>query len=194
MDTPITTTRGYSGAVPTPLPDPAIEADRPAAAHPDVVTRLRSAWAQTQPQLDTAPLEVLGRITRIGMQATQAVERVLEPSGVTRSEFDVLCALARADRPLRASEVTAQTMLSGAATTKLTTRLEAAGLIERRGHERDGRVVLLALTDSGSGLVEEQMPRCLAQDAELLAGLDDDDRATLARLLAVISANADALA
>jgi DNA-binding MarR family transcriptional regulator len=52
-------------------------------------------------------------------------------------------------------------MLSGAATTKLTTRLEKAGLIRRERLERDGRGVLLALTATGRDLVETEFPRCL---------------------------------
>ncbi|WP_040166414.1 MarR family winged helix-turn-helix transcriptional regulator [Microbacterium gorillae] len=157
----------------------------------DTVDRVRARWAQTLPEVDTSPLEVLGRIARIGAQTSQLMDRSLATSGVSRSEFDVLCALARSDRPLRASEVTAQTMLSGAATTKLTVRLESAGLLTRERLERDGRVVLLQLTEAGRELVAREFPRALDGDRLLLRGLTQDERDQLASLLKVISGNAD---
>jgi DNA-binding MarR family transcriptional regulator len=163
----------------------------PESPEDDFITRLRRNWARALPELDTMPVELLGRINRISALSIQQLDRVLASSGVSRSEFDVLCALARSDRPLRASEVTAQTMLSGAATTKLTARLERIGLIRRQGLERDGRVVLLQLTDAGRDLVETEFPRCIDHDRELLAGLDEKEQAVLASLLRRISGNAE---
>lgn len=136
-------------------------------------------------------MEVVGRINRISALSIQQLDRVLSPSGVSRSEFDVLCALARSGRALRASEVTAQTMLSGAATTKLTSRLESAGLLRRDRTERDGRVVMLELTDAGRQLVESEFPRCVDHDRQLIEGLDDQDQAALAALLRKIAENAE---
>ncbi|MCX6499601.1 MAG: MarR family transcriptional regulator [Arthrobacter sp.] len=157
----------------------------------DFIARLRASWKRAMPQIDTLPIELLGRINRVGSQSIQQLDRVLAPSGVTRSEFDVLCALARSERPLRANEVTAQTMLSGAATTKLTARLQTAGLIKRERLERDGRGVLLELTPAGRSLVETEFPRCLDADRQLLRGLSDEEQATLAALLRKVSDNAE---
>ncbi|WP_369046982.1 MarR family winged helix-turn-helix transcriptional regulator [Sinomonas sp. P10A9] len=160
-------------------------------ATPDFVSAVRGSWSSALPGLDTSPLDVLGRISRISALSVQRLNGVLATSGVSRSEFDVLCALARSPQPLRASGVTAQTMLSGAATTKLTARLEGLGLVQRRRLERDGRVVLLSLTEEGRALVEEQFPRCVDSDRRLLAGLDDGERAALAALLRRVAANAE---
>jgi DNA-binding MarR family transcriptional regulator len=169
------------------LPEPQPQPD-------DVVSRVRANWERAMPNVDTSVIEVLGRINRISALATQQLERVLAPSGVSRSEFDVLSALARALGPLRASDVTAQTMLSGAATTKLTARLEQIGLLERERSERDGRVVMLKLTKAGRDLVKTEFPRMVERDALLIAGLDADERATLAELLRKLSIEVDAAA
>lgn len=158
---------------------------------PDFVTRSRAKWKRAMPQIDTAPMELLGRINRISAQSLTQQERVLASSGISRSEFDVLCALARSERPLRASEVTSSTMLSGAATTKLTARLESVGFIERTRSDRDGRVVMLRLTDEGRDIVEEQLPICLDQDRFFIDGLDAEEQTTLAELLRKVSANAE---
>lgn len=156
----------------------------------DFIDRIRSAWAAEMPAMDTSPIDVWGRLHRTSALATAQIERLLADSDVSRSEFDVLCALARTGRPLRASEVTAETMLSGAATTKLTTRLEAAGLLRRERSDRDGRAVQLSLTDAGRAVVEREMPRALAHDERLLEGLSEAERQALAALLARLLANA----
>ena len=155
----------------------------------DLNDRIRAAWASTMPEIDTSPIDIWGRLNRTSTLATAQIERLLTDSGVSRSEFDVLCALARTDRPLRASEVTAETMLSGAAT-KLTSRLESAGLLRRERSDRDGRAVQLSLTDAGRALVEREIPRALAHDARLLDGFSDDEQQMLAGLLARLLANA----
>ncbi len=165
--------------------------DASPTAPDDFVARLRRAWAQTLPGVDTSTIETMGRIGRISAFSTQQLDRLLAPAGVSRSEFDVLCALARSPHPLRASEVTAQTMLSGAATTKLAARLESAGLIRRGRLERDGRVVMLSLTPAGRHLVESELPRLLDHDQLLLDGLNDAERDTLVRLLRRITENAE---
>lgn len=158
----------------------------------DFVDAARNGWAQTRPELDVSSIEVMGRITRIAALASHRVERDLVPVGLTRAEFDVLCTLSRAGTPLRASEVTAATMLSGASTTKNADRLVKRGLVERLPWERDGRVVLMRLTAEGVALVDSEFPRFLGRDRELLAGLSVGEQAQLTLLLRKISLRVEA--
>lgn len=153
----------------------------------DIVERIGREWAQAYPDLDTTPVEVLGRINRIASALTHSLDRDLEAHSIGRSEFDVLGALARATRPLRASEVVSTTMLSGASITKLTERLSDIGLVRRRKSERDGRVVLLELTEAGRELVDTQFPRRLARDTKILEALSPEERTTLITLLRKVS-------
>ncbi|MGO4385702.1 MarR family winged helix-turn-helix transcriptional regulator [Specibacter sp. RAF43] len=159
----------------------------------DFVDRARQGWEKSRPGLDVSSIEVMGRITRIGALASQRVEHDLAPVAVTRAEFDVLCTLARSERPLRASEVTAATMLSGASTTKNADRLAKRGLIERLPWERDGRVVLLHLTPLGDELVNREFPRFLDRDRELLTGLSAEERVQLAGLLRKVAGKIEAV-
>jgi DNA-binding MarR family transcriptional regulator len=153
----------------------------------DIVERIGREWAQAYPDLDTTPVEVLGRINRIASALTHSLDRDLEAHSIGRSEFDVLGALARATRPLRASEVVSTTMLSGASITKLTERLSDIGLVRRRKSDRDGRVVLLELTEAGRELVDTQFPRRLARDTKILESLSPEERTTLITLLRKVS-------
>lgn len=158
----------------------------------DFIDKVRREWNRAYPDIDTSPVEVMGRITRISSQSLHQLDRALAPSGVSRAEFDVMSALARSDRPLRASEVTAVTMFSGAATTKHADRLAKLGLVERKRFERDGRVVLLQLTEAGRALVEAEFPRRVERDRRLLSGLSENEKVQLTALLKRISVNIDA--
>lgn len=152
-------------------------------AFADTVDQIRREWADSHPELDTAPIEILGRVARIASVSNHRLDTNLERHGVNRSEFNVLSALARAGRPLRASEVVSTTMLSGASITKIADSLVRRDLLMRQRSEHDGRVVLLALTDAGRVVVDTQMPRRLADDEQMIAGLSQAERETLAALL-----------
>ena len=56
---------------------------------------------------------------------------------------------------------------------------------------RDGRVVLLRLTDTGRELVDRVFPLRIEADRELLEGLSAEHMATLADLLRRVALNAD---
>lgn len=154
----------------------------------DTVDQIRREWAQASPHLNTAPIEVLGRVQRIASICNHRLDLNLEERGITRSEFNVLSALTRAGRPLRASEVVSTTMLSGASITKIADSLVRRQLVVRQKSERDGRVVLLLPTVAGRAVVEDQMPRRLADDEEMIAGLTAAERETLAGLLRKVCA------
>ncbi|MFQ4149160.1 MarR family transcriptional regulator [Arthrobacter sp. LAPM80] len=160
-------------------------------ARGDFVDRVRHGWARNWPDLDVATVEVMGRITRIAALTNQRVERDLAPVAVTRAEFDVLCTLARADSPLRASDVTAATMLSGASTTKNAERLVQRCLVERLPWELDGRVVLLQLTEQGRDLVNREFPHFLERDSQVLEGLSAKEQVQLASLLRKVALRAE---
>ncbi|MFZ2529821.1 MAG: MarR family transcriptional regulator [Rhodococcus sp. (in: high G+C Gram-positive bacteria)] len=157
----------------------------------DFVDRARHAWAESYPELTTRPIDIIGRAIRIGSLALNQLDHELTGSGVTRTEFEVLCALARSPHPLRASEVTSITGMSGASTTKHADRLVGLGLLERKRLERDGRVVLLDLTDAGRRVVETEHPRRVIREMHMLDGLSDDELDTLTALLRRVVANVE---
>nr|WP_051111115.1 MarR family transcriptional regulator [Rhodococcus rhodnii] len=150
---------------------------------------MRAEWQRAYPEVDTTPIAVMGRITRIGAQALHQLDRALAATGLTRSEFEILTRLARSDRPVRASELTEATLQSAAATTKQIDSLAGRGLVGRQRFERDGRVVLVALTDDGCAIVDREFPRRLERDRRLLDGLTQDELDALADLLRKVGRN-----
>lgn len=157
----------------------------------DFVDHVRREWTATYPGVDTSAIEVLARIGRIASKANHLLDLTLVPLGVSRAEFDVLSAIRRAGRPLRASEVTSVTLLSGASTTKISERLVKHGMIQRLRFERDARVVLLELTVAGRDLVDRVFPVRLERDRELLDGLGAGELTTLAGLLRKVASNVE---
>ena len=68
--------------------------------------------------------------------------------------------------------------------------LERRGLVRREGDDRDRRLCRIAPTPAGERLIEAIFPEFNAGESALTAGLDDEERATLARLLRRVVHNA----
>ncbi|MGF0116056.1 MarR family winged helix-turn-helix transcriptional regulator [Promicromonospora sp. Marseille-Q5078] len=152
----------------------------------DYIERVRAQWAELLPEVDTSPAEVGARVRRIAALLEGELSDDLAGREVTRAELDVLTALRRSGRPLRAGEITTMTGSPGASITKRLDRLGRAGLVERTVHERDKRGVLVALTARGEELVDELFPRQVEHERTALADLSEPERAELGRLLAVV--------
>ncbi|WP_069169760.1 MarR family winged helix-turn-helix transcriptional regulator [Streptomyces griseus] len=142
----------------------------------DIVASVVRQWHAVNPELDTGPMELIGRINRCAALLQQAEDAPLRAAGLTRAEFDLLGALRRSNRELTPGELARETFSSGAAVTKRIRALQDSGLIDRRGDARDRRVVHLGLTAEGRGLVDRLLPEQLAYERSVLSGLDASTR------------------
>lgn len=151
----------------------------------DHVARIREQWARERPDLDTAPMGVIGRLHRLAALLDAELAPVFARHGLTDGEFDVLATLRRAGRPFELSPgaLAATTMVTSGAVTKRVDALVAVGLVERRPDPADGRARLVRLTLAGRATVDAVVTEHVANEHRLLAGLDADQRATLASLL-----------
>jgi DNA-binding MarR family transcriptional regulator len=140
-------------------------------------------WHVVRPDLDTGPMEIIGRVHRCAALLQQAEDAPLRRAGLSRPEFDVLGALRRTGHELTPSELARETFSSGAAVTKRLKLLTERGLVERRSDTRDRRVAHLRLTDAGRDLVDTIMPEQLAYERAVLAALDGERQGELAYLL-----------
>lgn len=112
------------------------------------------------------------------------------------STLSVLHTLARRG-PLRLTDLTATEQLKQPALTSLVARLERDGLVSRAPDARDGRAVLLSLTDAGQAIVASRRVSRVERLAELVDQLSDEERALLSdsarvlkRLTEIASADA----
>lgn len=149
----------------------------------DAVDRITAQWRRERPDLDPAPMEVIGRITRVAALIQRELERVFAQHGLAGGDFDVLATLRRSGARLTPGELSRSTMVTTGGMTKRLDRLEALGLIRREADPRDRRGRLIALTDDGRALVDRAVEAHLENEERLLASLPAAKRAHLAALL-----------
>jgi DNA-binding MarR family transcriptional regulator len=158
-----------------------VTAGRPSAG--DTLAAVVRQWQAVHPDLDTGPMEIIGRINRCAALLQQAEDAPLRHAGLTRPEFDLLGALRRTGLELTPGELARETFSSGAAVTKRLKQLTERGLVERRGDTRDRRVAHVRLTDAGRDLVDGILPEQLSYETAVLSGLDGGGQRELAALL-----------
>ena len=151
----------------------------------DHIDRIVAAWRQERPELDTEPMETLGRVFRAAQLADAALAGQLAVHGLESGWFDLLAALRRAGPPyqLNPTALRDATMLSSGGMTKRLDRMTEAGLIERRPDPADRRGTLVRLTRKGRAAVDKAIETHLAHEKRLLAGLSRNDRSALNDLL-----------
>jgi len=128
--------------------------------HHDEVDVIVDAWASVRPGLDTTPLEVLSRISRMS-------------------------ALRRAGEPFELSPgaLVQKTLVTSGTMTNRVDGLERRGFVSRQPSPSDRRGVLVRLTPAGLRAVDAAFDALLHHERRLLAGMDDDARAHLAASL-----------
>lgn len=109
-----------------------------------------------------------------------------ERLGISNAEWRVLAHLS-ASGAVSVREIHQRADIEKSKASRAAARLEAAGLIAKRADARDGRLVALTLTEAGRAAMAELIPQARAYEAELLARLDDADRAALDRIFARLS-------
>jgi DNA-binding MarR family transcriptional regulator len=151
----------------------------------DGVDAIIEQWKRERPELDPAPIGVIGRISRLARELEQRLEPVYREHGLEAGWHDVLATLRRTGPPyrLRPSEFSGALMLTSSGTTKRLDRLEQAGLITREPDPQDRRGTLITLTDAGRRLIDSVTEAHLANERRLLAVLSDDEQRRLADLL-----------
>jgi DNA-binding MarR family transcriptional regulator len=154
-------------------------------ADTDGVDAILGQWRRERPDLDTKPIAVIGRISRLCREIERRLEPVYAASGLEPGWYDVLATLRRAGPPyqLRPTDFAATLMLTSSGTTKRLDRLEAAGYITRKPDPSDRRGVLIRLTPQGRSLVDRAAVRHLASERRILSGLTAAEQRQLASLL-----------
>jgi DNA-binding MarR family transcriptional regulator len=160
---------------------------------PDHVDGVLAQWASAAPEVDSAHLGVVARLHRLGHQLALRAETFLEPNGLTQGEFDVLSALLRSGSAdgMTPGALAAAVLVSSGGMTKRLAALEQGGWITRKRSPRDRRSVRVALTPSGRKRLKALVPAFFAAEAEVLDGLDPDERDGLADLLRELSVRLD---
>lgn len=105
-----------------------------------------------------------------------------ERFGLNVTEWRILAVLGRYP-DLSATEVAERTAMDKVAVSRAVTSLLGSGRLKRRLHGDDRRRSVLQLSAKGYRVYDEVAPLALDYERRLLAGLAEDERAALARLL-----------
>lgn len=151
----------------------------------DSVDRIISAWKRERPDIQPAPMGIIGRISRLSRLLESAMEvdyQFFELSGI---EFDVLATLRRSGAPyeLTPTQLYRASMLSSGAMTNRLDRLEKRGFVERRPDPTDRRGTRVALTPDGLSKIDAALESHVACEDLLLACLSDEEREGAAHIL-----------
>ncbi|MCZ7589918.1 MAG: MarR family transcriptional regulator [Gaiella sp.] len=151
----------------------------------DAVDRITAQWRRERPDLDPAPMGIVGRISRIAALAERELDPVFAEHDLTGADFDVLATLRRSGSPYRLTpgELSRSTMVTTGGMTKRLDRLEAGRLVRREPDPSDRRGKLIALTSRGRDLVDHAVEAHLENEERLLAALPAAKRRQLASLL-----------
>jgi DNA-binding MarR family transcriptional regulator len=142
----------------------------------------------------TKPFRSLGQELVVGLLRTadlvrRAVDRTLEPYGVTPQQYNVLRILRGAgDSGLPTLEISGRMLEQAPGITRLLDRLEAKGWVRRERCPQDRRQVLCWLTPPGLALVERLDDPVDDADREAVAMLCAADQERLLHLLEAIRA------
>jgi DNA-binding MarR family transcriptional regulator len=151
----------------------------------DHVDGIQAQWAREKPDLDTSPMGVVGRISRISRHLDQLLQKKYSQFGLNGGEFDVLATLRRSGHPyqLTPTQLFNSLMLTSGAITNRLDRLENVGLIKRTPNPHDRRGILVTLTQQGIELMDRAYPTHIANEHQILASLTISEREVLTELL-----------
>jgi DNA-binding MarR family transcriptional regulator len=151
----------------------------------DPVDAIIDQWAAVRPDLDTAAMEVFGRVFRLSRAMGDRMEKAYTPYGISRGEFDVLATLRRSGEPYALSprQLSDTLMLTTGGMTGRLDKLERAGLLRRSPDPHDRRGLRVTLTEKGLELIDEAVGAGLAVQTEALSALGADRAGHLADLL-----------
>lgn len=134
--------------------------------------------------------EVTGRLAdqllRLSRRLHRAQRRLLEPLGITPAQARLLRTLAHCEEPPRMADLAQRLDVVPRAVTTLVDALEERELLRRVPDPHNRRVIRIELRDGGLRALADLRRARRTAAAEILAPLDDDGRAALTELLAVL--------
>lgn len=158
---------------------------RKAVGRYDLVDSLIADWTRERPELNVAPMQIVGRLILLGRKLESRVSTVLKSHDLKYSDFDVLATLRRSGTPyiMTPKTLMCSVLITSGAMTTLLGRLERRNLIKRGASKADGRIRTVILTSSAKKLVDKAVPERFAEAAAAIAGLAKTDQAQLAKTL-----------
>lgn len=151
----------------------------------DSVDRVLHQWHAERPEVQVAPMGIVGRIQRASRLLERGLNELFAEHDLQLWEFDILATLRRSGSPYRltAGALSASSMVTSGAITNRIDRLETRGLVSRETDRSNRRYVAITLSEAGRSIIDRILALHVANEAHLLASLDAAEQNQLAMLL-----------
>lgn len=152
---------------------------------PDDIDRIVAQWNRERPDLDVAPMALIGRLGRLREKIVREQEKVFARFGLNSAGFDVLATLRRHGPPyaLSPGALMDSMMITSGTVTNRIDQLEKAGLVSRETNPDDRRSMIVALTPAGLKLIDEAVTAHVENQHRVVTPLSPPERLALDRLL-----------
>ena len=136
------------------------------------------------------PVQLADLLHGLTRRLRRAQAEQLTPLGLTPAQERALRTIARADEPLRMTELADRLGIVPRSLTTVIDALEEAGLVRREVDPSNRRAILLHLTDRGAAVRDDLRQARRSAAEALFAPLSEDERETLAELLLALDSGA----
>ena len=124
-------------------------------------------------QQRTATAEALDEVTRFAFRQLETLREISFSAVATLSTLD-------SSGPCRLTELAGREGISQPSMTTMVSRLQRQGLVERQHDPSDGRIVLVAITGAGQGMLRRRRAGRVAFLSSLMGALDPAEQRALA--------------
>ncbi|KAB7610203.1 MarR family transcriptional regulator [Amylibacter sp. SFDW26] len=151
----------------------------------DEIEKIRNQWAKQRPDINTEPMELIGRLLRISHHFSSQMGTTFSAHGLTGADFDVLATLLRSGKPhaLSPNQLLATMMITSGTMTNRIDQLEKKGLVKRIQNPEDKRSVSIALTEKGQTITDKAVTAHVETQKQLVSALTEKEQASLNSLL-----------
>lgn len=148
----------------------------------DSVAEARQNWDKRGWATASLGMATATSLVRLGSLLDAQVSSVLKPFGISFSRYELLTLLMFSrSGAMPMKKASARLCIPPASVTHMVTALEKAGLVQRSRYPKDGRGILVSITDQGIALVSSATP-VLNRYFESLAPVSEELLAELTEL------------
>lgn len=138
--------------------------------------------------LDVSAVETMLLFIRVATNVYHEIYDRLLKYGLSQGKFKILMILFNDNESaFLPSELADKACITRATVTGLLDGLERDGIVERRIHPNDRRMVMTRITEKGIGLLQEVLPDHFIRISQLMSNLSEKDRETLVSMIEKVS-------
>lgn len=151
----------------------------------DQIDKIVEQWNAERPDLDVAPMALIGRIKRLAQHLSNEMGKTFAKHGLNSASFDMLATLRRSGPPYQLSpnDLLSTMMITSGTMTNRIDQLVKSGMVERINNPEDKRSVFIALTKEGFKVIDAAVTDHVATQHRLVEEISREDFQVMNSLL-----------